>query len=268
MSLRLYRNQLSGRSAPDLPLLLSYPGANAAYSLRDLTGSNQDLIVVRRTSDDAETSFNEQEITDGSLETWCGASDGHVVSWIDQTGSSADLSQAILSRQPKIVSLGSLLTENNKPSILFDGTHFLAHDTPGNWQSAFIAANYTEANVFGNYNGIISNTLASGSNSGIGFMGSQGQPYFYSTSWYDQRYLNSSLYVYPTSVFPVLSSLAVVSGVSTDTIVSSGLCVGADRAIINRLWVGFISEVLLYPSDKSADRQDIESNLGTYYGIF
>ena len=41
-----------------------------AFSLRDLNGDNSDLILVRRSSDDTELSFNETEINDGTLTNW------------------------------------------------------------------------------------------------------------------------------------------------------------------------------------------------------
>ena len=33
-------------------------------------------------------------------------------------------------------------------------------------------------------------------------------------------------------------------------------------------WVGTIQELLIYPTDQSAKRQQIESNINTYYGIY
>jgi len=107
------------------PLLLdAVPGAAAAYSLRQLSNSYAGPVVtVRRSSDDAEADFKASEIDDGTLAAFCGAGDGFVKTWFDQSGNTGrDASQATAGYQPKIVSSGSLVTEGGKAALEFDGT--------------------------------------------------------------------------------------------------------------------------------------------------
>jgi hypothetical protein len=107
------------------PLLLdAVPGAAAAYSLRQLSNSyTGPVVTVRRSSDDAEEDFKASEIDDGTLTAFCGAGDGLVKTWHDQSGNNLDASQATSANQPKIVDSGSLVTEGGKAALRFDGTN-------------------------------------------------------------------------------------------------------------------------------------------------
>ena len=105
------------------PLLLdSVPGAAAAYSLRQLSNAyTGPVVTVRRSSDDAEADFKASEIDDGTLTAFCGAGDGLVKTWFDQSGNGRDASQGTAGYQPKIVDSGSLVTEGGKAALLLDG---------------------------------------------------------------------------------------------------------------------------------------------------
>jgi hypothetical protein len=107
------------------PLLLdAVPGAAAAYSLRQLSNAyTGPVVTVRRSSDDAEADFKASEIDDGTLAAFCGAGNGLVKTWFDQSGNTGrDASQGTAANQPKIVSSGSLVTEGGKPALEFDGS--------------------------------------------------------------------------------------------------------------------------------------------------
>jgi len=53
-------------------LLEDYPGASAAYSLRNLIDTTTNVVRVRRSSDNTEQDFTSTEITDGTLITFTG----------------------------------------------------------------------------------------------------------------------------------------------------------------------------------------------------
>jgi hypothetical protein len=104
-------------------LLDSFPGASAAYSLRNLVGtSNPNVVRVRRSSDNTEQDFTAAQVTNGTLTTFCGAGNGFVRTWYDQSGNANNAGQATTASQPQIVSAGSLLLEASKPVIRFDGS--------------------------------------------------------------------------------------------------------------------------------------------------
>jgi hypothetical protein len=118
---------ISGGVVPYVGLLDSYPGAAAAYSVRllksDYTGS---AIRVRRSSDNAEQNIGFTAL--GNLDTtaltsFCGAGNGFVTTWYDQSGSGVNATQTTAANQPQIVSSGSVITENSKPTLQFDGTN-------------------------------------------------------------------------------------------------------------------------------------------------
>jgi hypothetical protein len=106
-------------------LLDDYSGAAAAYSLRLLrTAYTGDAIKVRRASDNTEQDigFVNNELDTSSLTTFCSGTDGFVTTWYDQSGNARNATQATAANQPQIVSSGSVILENGKPAIQFDGT--------------------------------------------------------------------------------------------------------------------------------------------------
>ena len=102
-------------------LLDDYPNTiGHSYSLRQLSSTVTNEVRVRRSSDNTEQDFSATGITDGTLASFCGVSQGFVTKWYDQSGSSDVLNFTAL-QQPKIVSGGSVLLENGKPCMEFDG---------------------------------------------------------------------------------------------------------------------------------------------------
>ena len=67
-----------------MPLLDTYTGASAAYSLRNLSSSTTNVVRVRRSSNDDEQDFTASEVGGGALATFVGAGDGFVTTWYDQ----------------------------------------------------------------------------------------------------------------------------------------------------------------------------------------
>jgi hypothetical protein len=103
-------------------LLDLVPGAAAAYSLRSLSNSYAGPVVtVRRSSDDAEEDFTAAEVSDGTLAAFCGAGDGFVKQWWDQSGNAVHAAAPVVSNEPLIVSAGAVILEEGKPAIKFDG---------------------------------------------------------------------------------------------------------------------------------------------------
>lgn len=113
---------LRPRKTPGLLDLV--PGAAAAYSLRSLSNSYADPVVtVRRSSDDAEEDFTAAEVADGTLAAFCGAGDGFVKQWWDQSGNARHASQATTNAQPQIVDTGVVILEDGKPALRFDNSN-------------------------------------------------------------------------------------------------------------------------------------------------
>jgi hypothetical protein len=104
-------------------LLDLVPGAAAAYSLRSLSNSYAGPVVtVRRSSDDAEEDFTATAVADGTLAGFCGAGDGFVKQWWDQSGNARHAVAAADTNEPKIVDSGVVVLKEGKPAIEFDGS--------------------------------------------------------------------------------------------------------------------------------------------------
>jgi len=102
-------------------LLDDYPNTGGySYSLRQLSSTVTSVVRVRRSSDNTEQDFTAAEITDGTLASFCGVGEGFVAKWYDQSNS-ADVYNLTALQQPKIVSGGSVILENGKPCMEFDG---------------------------------------------------------------------------------------------------------------------------------------------------
>ena len=88
------------------------------YSLNKLYTSATAAVRVRRSSDNAEQDigFTETYLDTTSLLSFCGAGDGFVTKWYDQSGNARHLLQATAGLQPQIVHSGKFFG-----SINFDG---------------------------------------------------------------------------------------------------------------------------------------------------
>jgi hypothetical protein len=105
-------------------LLDTYTGAAAAYSLRQLKSGVTNAIEVRIDTTGQPTydiGFVDGELDVTTLEGYCtGGLDAYVTTWYDQSGNGYDATQTTAANQPQIVSSGSVITENGKPTINFD----------------------------------------------------------------------------------------------------------------------------------------------------
>lgn len=109
-------------------LLDTYSGSSGSYSLRKLSSTySGNCIRVRRSSDNTEQNigFVANVLDTASLLTFCGAGNGFVTTWYDQSGNAYNLTQTTAASQPQIVSSGVVLLSNTKPIIQTDGNSFL-----------------------------------------------------------------------------------------------------------------------------------------------
>lgn len=130
-----------------VPLVLDRISAapTAAFATFKLKWSYAGACIrVRRSSDNAEQDIG---FINGSLDTnallsWCGAGDGFVTKWYDQSGNARHWAQATAASQPKIVAAGALIADiNGLPSLRFNGS--------SNWMSAGLAlSNYISASAY------------------------------------------------------------------------------------------------------------------------
>jgi len=240
-------------------VLDTYPNASAAYSLRDLASASvgSAVVRVRRSSDNTEQDFTATEITDGTLTTFTGVNDGFVTVWYDQSTNSNNAIQPTATRQPQIVDSGVVILENNNPSIKFDNTNdgftltstinggqysIFTVDKPinlGVYQSQYftdsisnprqyILRNLTGYNTNGSFN-IYRNTILDNSITN----GFQELMYFEST-------------VNTTNKIDVLF---------------------ARQNYIDG-WGSTFQEIIIYPTNQSANKTGIEANINSKYKVY
>lgn len=110
---------------PSLPILDTYT-VGAAYSTRKLrTAYGGSAIRVRRSSDNTEQDIGfdgSGDLDTSALTSFVGANNGFVVTWYDQSGNARNATTSTAARQPQIVSSGTVLTENSRPTVLWDGS--------------------------------------------------------------------------------------------------------------------------------------------------
>ena len=272
------------------PLLDLYPTAAAAYSVRLLrTAYTGSAIRVRRTD------LTEQNIgfVNGNLDTTSllaftgtGALDnGFVTTWYDQSGNSRNLLQSTAIQQPKIVNGGSLITMSgigsSFPCLQFDGVNDMLTisdsfmntyplsifstvkaSTSGN-SIAFTAGNSTNdslsigagintslvASSF-KYNGSFVEATISGvaTNNKIGLVIS----IFDNLSNNFYAYINNSTSATNTNTKPTVDNLSV----------------GALNRPAIIYYPTIIGELVVYPTDQTTNKNNINTNINSYYGIY
>jgi hypothetical protein len=253
-------------------LLDTYPGAAVGYSLRKLRSAySGSAIRVRRSSDNAEQDFGfvANVLDTASLLTFCGAGNGFVTTWYDQSGN-GNATQTTALNQPQIVSSGALLTANSKPcmNLTLNSTGFSLGST-----ISVGASNYNSFVGKKDAAGNMLRALTSSAADGYKLMNS-----------YDNKY-----YIYAKSGSYLVSNSA---DTTTNQILLTGMNVAGTMSIYKNgsvvattlnSWnytnsIGFIGggasgiyrlqEAIFYNSDKSSSRVGIESNINTFYTIY
>ncbi len=258
------------RHQPDA-LLDQYPGAAAAYSLRNLVGtSNPAVVRVRRDSDNSEADFTATEVSDGTLATWVGAgNDGFVRTWYDQSGNGNDAAQTTTSSQPKIVNAGAVLLNSDKPTINFSNDYlqtlsFSSAVAQPNTISVLLdhpagLATY----VF--YDGIDAANRQS-LNTGFYQYNTFASQNLRNTPMSDARKLITSIYNGASSSQYINSNNTVNGNPGTNSL--NGLTIGNlyDGSLVSPAFD--IQELILYPSDQSSNRVGIEDHINAHYSIY
>ena len=149
-------------------------------------------------------------------------------------------------------------------------TNFIGYD-PGsaqnNWQEVFALGLWTGGSTFNSYNGFVTTSVDSdgGAQGGILFIGNAG-----STVWwgpgntYVQQIINGTQ---TGSAFPAIQTPFIARTFSATAVNLRGLRFGIDRTWTDRIWIGFISEVICYNTTLTASqRLQVEGYLAWKWG--
>ena len=246
-------------------LLDLYPNAAAAYSLRKLRAAYSGAAVrVRESGGNTEadigfTSAGELDTT--ALLAHCGANNGFVTVWYDQALSN-DATQTTAANQPKIVSAGSLVTENGKVAIDFDGVNdiFAANALAGLSRLDLFFATHTTDTIYYHFSNTFSYrsyTAQSGNTIDSGLPSNIGTPTMY----------NNGLEFTGTTrddVYTAQNGHQVISYIDANTSIWTGFNIGGQGSFV---FNGKFQELIGYTSDQSANRTPIETNIKNFWGI-
>jgi hypothetical protein len=276
---KLYAGQLPinlgliGSGDFDLRLLDIYPNAAAAYSLRLLratyTGS---AIEVRRTNNDVAdigfTSTGELDTAALLAFTGTGALDnGFITTWYDQSGNGNDATQALALSQPKIVSSGSVITENGKPALDFDGSNDYMTATSFLSQNEFLIFKPTSSNTarilqLRNTSDNLLMITADGRIRKDTNISSFNGPLWSAST-------NQNLITTIDSITAYENSVLITNTDSFGYGLGSGnnLFLGC-RSDLAAFYNGLQQEFVFYNSDQSSNRTGIEDNINDFYSIY
>ena len=266
------RRPSSGGGAPAfVGLLDTYSGAAAAYSLRKLSTTYAgSAIRVRRSSDNAEQNIGfdgSGNLDTTTLISFCGASNGFVTTWYDQSGVGRNATQSTAGKQPQIVSAGTVITENGKPSVSFNGSTptYLIHpwSTGSSGATVFDVFSTPDNGWILHGNGSLyfpiaeANTASASDSANI-------------TQWYKNGISqsianrNDVRIVYATNTNLIASYLLTANLASQNNIALGNL----GDFTSNYGFTGKIQESIWYPSNQASNRTGIETNINTYYAIY
>jgi hypothetical protein len=292
---KLYAGQLPinlGMVGKDFPLLDIYPNAAAAYSLRKLrsayTGS---AIRVRRSvgsPSEIDIGFSGEDLNIAALESFCSGTNGFVTTWYDQSGNARNATQTTAINQPQIVSGGSVINENGKPALQFDGSNdflnrtelasnlfgtnfsvFAVHKVTGGSTRKFIlestSANSDVFNPSMEYNGNLPTNLRLFSGQITGFTSTIG------TNTYGNSQIIATGLKNGTTIQEIFvnnSSEGSTSPSETPTTNITGFNIGTFRSANDRFFGGNMQEIILYNSYESTNRSGIHTNINDFYSIY
>lgn len=266
-------------------ILEAYPNAACAYSLRLLdSGYEGYCIKVRRSSDNTtqDIGFNaDNEMDVDALLTFIAGYDGFIDTWYDQSGNGRNAVQsADTTRQPKIVDQGAIMKENWRPCLLFDGSNDYLNignypmysntygmtimtvnritKNTGNIEIIAKLNASTAKRQWGLYsdNFNIQENANSYNGNNIASFTIQLTQKLYFCVWkpatYTRAYINTSLAGQATTPATDITT--------TDQSIMIGFS-------FNGYYGGNMQEIIIWPTDKLADKADIETRVMDYYNL-
>lgn len=285
---------ITGRGIAAGPLDISGTAA-AAYSLRNLSANfTGNVVRVRRSSDNAEQDFTAAQVTNGTLASFCGAGNGFVRTWYDQSGNGRHAGQTTTGNQPQIVNSGAVMTDNTKPRLFFNRTNenrLSFAEVELSPVTVFSVANRSTVNGYHNIVSIgrpsaATDVLTFGVNNDTNYGPILIAAQYNATPGAKGGSVNTDIQRLRTGLWnggtvSDAGSYAVWDNGSAVSLVSTGAStvglansvaslIGATYSVgtIVSYWGGNIQELVIYGSNQSSSRTAIESNINAYYAIY
>ena len=253
-------------------LLDDYPNAAAAYSLRKLKADYTGAAIKVRVDTTGQPTYDISFDSNGDLDTTdllskVGANDAYVNTWYDQSGGGNDATQGSASNQPQIVSGGIINKVNNISAVDFDGTdnyletsNFTEIEQPTSYFGVFKFDSNKNQNIFDS--SLNARQLAGDNGTNYKFFG--GSTITGGTTNTNQNSFNG-IFNSTDSLF--VNDISVVSG-NAGTNGIDKIVIASNYPKTGAFLDGKIQELILYPSDQSANRVAIETNINNYYDVY
>lgn len=250
-------------------LLDTYSGASAAYSLRQLSSTyTGNCIRVRRSSDNTEQNigFVNNVLDEASLLTFCGAGNGFVTTWYDQSGNAKNATQSTAASQPQIVTSGVVNKIGSLPVMNTLNKDLVNTQTNSTTQATFsVFQNETTGSAF--LYGLPMTIVSSGVYGGICQSGSSAVPYGDGTNFGTPTYFKNG-----SSITATRGALFTAFATGNKSVLSmmGGGTIATNRQLQYPGLSGNIKtfEVIIYNTSQTSNRTGIESNINTFYTIY
>ena len=266
------------------PLTKFFPGAKAAYSLRDLKSNDGSTKVVRlrRDADYDEQDWTAAQLGSAEYNSWAnfyGPEYIYVTKWYDQSDNGNDVVPPSLSNQPAIAEDGTYLGELKFDGVndFLTGSHLLDTDdllslhvvatfddldTRSILVQNFFYVNGSNNGGFTFQNKTFANNLhiAGYGDDTLSKQGGRSEVTEGSEELYSLQLQGG------TSKFYINGSLKnSISASMNSEDGGNGIAIGARNAGDAYLFEGSIKEIIIYNSDESNNRTEIESNIANAY---
>lgn len=278
-------------------ILDNYGGAGFAVSVRKLSSTATYSMRVRRSNDNAvlDIGFDSSGNLDtNTLMSFVGANTGTVQIWYDQSGkgNNAISATTTLSQEPIIVSGGTLLTNNGKPYVYFNGSHIRQTstlstlgnivDNNGNWFA--ISSSMSSGNSIR----LIFNTAGGSPNVGqiLRTNNLVSESIAYNQSNFSFTDTGSSVTIsVPFVIYAQRNQASIetfLNNVSNGSTTTTGTpstgqtsnqivgIVGSYNSILDYPWIGYIQELIHFPlnPDVYQYRNVLTNNINSYYSVY
>ena len=251
-----------------------YAGASVAFSVRKIRAAQTLCMRIRRESDNAETDigFSGDNLDTAAIASHCGASNGRVVKWYDQSGNGNDATQATSTSQPRIYNGSAVYTKNSVVAIFFDNGGTNLSLTSGvnmsgvNWSVYQITSrDAAQRSVFmanSGATGILTPTIATDGNM---YAQKASTYYFAAESSTAQVNLNMTLTAGTPTVRKNASAYSLSSGGNSGSDTINAIGQYSSTSFVSG---GYGQEFILFASDKSANTAAIETNQNAYFATY
>lgn len=188
----------------------------------------------------------------------------YVTQWYDQSGNNRHATQTATGSQPLIVSSGSLVTQNNRPSLYFRQTDLITmaglHDQ----------TNLDQYFVISSSDSVVAYPFGNGTTR-FGPVGvpADGNAFIYANYGSPSVYTNGALFTGSTrgDVWNAISGKKVVVHQSASTSGWASYNLGSTGSI-GLVYTSYVQELIAYTSSVSASRTFLENNINNYYSIY